>query len=87
MPYISRPKKIASAVALAGAALMAAAAPALAAGGSCETPLFTQPFASAGDTHNYVLAPGQTADNFEAEGWTLSGEDTDPQRRIGLESI
>jgi hypothetical protein len=40
----------------------------------CNTnPLLTQPFLSAGDTNYYTLVPGQTPDNFDGTGWTLSG--------------
>jgi hypothetical protein len=40
----------------------------------CNTnPLLTQPFLSAGDNNYYTLVPGQTADNFEGTGWTLTG--------------
>ncbi len=40
----------------------------------CNTnPLLTQPFLSAGDRNYYTLVPGQSADNFDGTGWTLTG--------------
>jgi hypothetical protein len=39
----------------------------------CQNPLLTQPFLSYGDSNWYTLAPGQTVDNFNGSGWTLSG--------------
>ena len=39
----------------------------------CSDPLLSQPFVSLNDTNWYTLAPGQTADNFDGSGWTLSG--------------
>ncbi len=39
----------------------------------CSPPQLSQPFASAGDTNFYMLAPGQTAGNFNGSGWTLTG--------------
>jgi hypothetical protein len=39
----------------------------------CSGPDLTQPFLSARDANLYTLAPGQSADNFDAGGWTLSG--------------
>ena len=39
----------------------------------CSDPLLSQPFVSSNDTNWYTLAPGETADNFDGGGWTLSG--------------
>lgn len=50
-----------------------AAAPAVAAPAQCSNPLLSQPFASWGDSNNYTLAPGESANNFTGTGWTLSG--------------
>ncbi len=47
--------------------------PAIANAVSCSAPTLTQPFLSWGDSHYYVLAPGQRPDSFTASGWTLSG--------------
>jgi hypothetical protein len=40
---------------------------------SCTQPLLTQPFLSTGDANWYTLVPGQTVDNLNGAGWTLSG--------------
>jgi hypothetical protein len=40
---------------------------------ACSTPALAQPFLSANDTNWYTLAPGETADNFDGTGWTLTG--------------
>jgi hypothetical protein len=40
---------------------------------ACVNPQLSQPFLSANDTNWYTLAPGQTPDNFNGGGWTLSG--------------
>jgi hypothetical protein len=40
---------------------------------ACVNPQLSQPFLSANDTNWYTLAPGQTPDNFNGSGWTLSG--------------
>jgi hypothetical protein len=53
-----------------------AASPALADQGGkvwCSPPQLSQPFASANDFNWYMLAPGQTPDNFNGSGWKLSG--------------
>jgi hypothetical protein len=54
-----------------------AASPAAAAAQSTNTPCsgaqFSEPFASLGDTNSYMLAPGQSVDNFAGTGWTLTG--------------
>ncbi len=39
---------------------------------SCSTPVFSQPFSPWGDTNLYALAPGQTVDNFNGNGWILT---------------
>lgn len=61
------------AVVLAGLA----ASPALAATTStgtlgCSAPPLSQPFLSANDSNWYTLAPGQTPDSFNGDGWTLT---------------
>ena len=85
MPYVIRPPRLRAAVAACAAALMVGAVPAAAATKSasgsaeitspsqCKAPVLTQPFLYVGDENWYTLAPGQSADNFEAKGWTLSG--------------
>jgi hypothetical protein len=80
MPYIVRPRRFPSgAVAACTALLVFGAASAQAASSpaketsQCKEPVLTQPFLYAGDSNYYVLAPGQTPDNFEGTGWTLSG--------------
>jgi hypothetical protein len=40
---------------------------------SCVAPTLTEPFASFGDTNLYAIVPGESADDFAATGWTLSG--------------
>jgi len=40
---------------------------------TCEAPVLSQPFLYANDSNFYTLAPGQTPDHFEGQGWTLSG--------------
>ncbi len=40
---------------------------------ACSDPLLSQPFVSSNDANWYALAPGETADNFDGGGWTLSG--------------
>jgi hypothetical protein len=40
---------------------------------ACVDPQLSQPFLSASDSHWYALAPGQTPDSFNGNGWTLSG--------------
>lgn len=40
---------------------------------SCASQQFSQPFLAWRDAHYYTLAPGQSVDNFDATGWTLSG--------------
>jgi hypothetical protein len=39
----------------------------------CTAPEYSQPFLYAGDLNLYTLLPGESADNFEGEGWDLSG--------------
>jgi hypothetical protein len=38
---------------------------------SCASPQVSQPFLSWNDTNWYTLAPGETPDNFDGNGWTL----------------
>jgi hypothetical protein len=82
MPYIIRPRKFPSGVVAACTALLVFGAASAQAATSpaketsqCKEPTLTQPFLYAGDLNYYVLAPGQTPDNFlpEGSGWTLSG--------------
>ncbi len=40
---------------------------------ACHDPALSQPFLSWNDTNPYMLVPGETADNFDGGGWTLSG--------------
>jgi hypothetical protein len=40
---------------------------------ACSAPQLAQAFSPIGDANWYTLAPGQTADNFNGIGWTLSG--------------
>ena len=37
----------------------------------CSAPALSQPFASWGDQNDYALAPGQTSDHFNGDGWLL----------------
>ncbi len=39
----------------------------------CTEPLLSEPFAAAGDANQYMLVPGQSPDNFDGTGWTLTG--------------
>jgi hypothetical protein len=39
----------------------------------CGTPELSQPFLFAKDLSLYTLVPGESYDNFEGEGWELSG--------------
>jgi hypothetical protein len=39
---------------------------------SCAAPQLSQPFLSWSDTNWYTLAPGETPDNFDGNGWTLA---------------
>jgi hypothetical protein len=55
------------------AAIPAQAAPKVQESSSCAQPTLTQPFLYAGDSNSYMLAPGQTPNNFAGTGWTLSG--------------
>jgi hypothetical protein len=55
-----------------------AAAPALAATSSvdtsgCSAPPLSQPLLSAGDNNWFTLTPGESVDNFDGSGWTLTG--------------
>jgi hypothetical protein len=39
----------------------------------CSNPLLSQPFLGSGDSNWYTLMPGESADNFDGNGWQLSG--------------
>ena len=39
----------------------------------CTTPALTEPFTAFGDTNQYALLPGESADSFTGTGWTLFG--------------
>ena len=79
MPYVIRPPRLRTAVAACAAALMVGAVPASAATSpaketsQCKEPVLSQPLTWASDSNYYFLAPGQTPNNFEGTGWTLSG--------------
>src|ERR1700730_6373736 len=80
MPYIIRPRWLPPSAAAACSALLAfGAAGAQAAQvqsfstAGCAAPLLSQPFATANDHSNYVLAPGQSEGEFQGGGWTLAG--------------
>ncbi len=73
------------ALALGAAMVACSAAPAHAAGlinlaslpliantTACTTPVFSQPFAPWDDTSLYALAPGQTVNSFNGDGWILT---------------
>jgi hypothetical protein len=53
--------------------LMASRPSAVVDAASCADPLLMQPFLAEGDANEYVLVPGQSPDNFDGAGWTLSG--------------
>jgi hypothetical protein len=62
------------------AALMAGlvASPALASTSSvdtsgCSAPQLSQPLLSVGDSNWYTMTPGESVDNFDGGGWTLTG--------------
>jgi hypothetical protein len=40
---------------------------------ACTAPTLSQPLLSIGDSNWYTLTPGETFDNFNGSGWTLSG--------------
>jgi hypothetical protein len=40
---------------------------------ACTAPTLSQPLLSIGDSNWYTLTPGETVDNFNGSGWTLSG--------------
>jgi hypothetical protein len=40
---------------------------------ACSAHALSQPFASEGDWNWYAYAPGESADSFDATGWTLTG--------------
>jgi hypothetical protein len=75
MPYIIRPRRSLSAIVACGALLLSAS-PALAEStekNSCEAPVLSQPLLSAGDANYYFMPVGESANNFEGTGWSLSG--------------
>jgi hypothetical protein len=39
----------------------------------CSAPQLSQPLLWAGDSNWYTLTPGESADNFDGSGWTLTG--------------
>lgn len=63
------------AVAFAAVAAGSAQAAPAATTSTCSQPdyTFSQPFASLGDSNTYTLAPGQSVDSFNGQGWTLTG--------------
>ncbi len=40
---------------------------------NCTPPAQCEPFSAFGDTNEYALVPGETADSFTGSGWTLLG--------------
>lgn len=58
---------------LAAVAAVPAQAATVADTSMCSTPVFSQPFLSLGDRNWYTLVPGQSDNNFDGAGWTLSG--------------
>jgi hypothetical protein len=77
-PYFSRrSRSIGACGAVAAMFAGLAASPALASTSQnviafCPPPQLSQPFLSASDSNWYMLAAGQTVDNFNGGGWTLS---------------
>ena len=56
----------------AGAVIALAAAPSVAsAAAPCPSYPLSQPFLAWGDTNQYTLFPGETADNVQGDGWGL----------------
>jgi hypothetical protein len=83
MPYVIRPTSIPGGALVACSALLAFGAASAQANSislgqtasetqACEEPPLSQPFSYAGDNSYYALAAGQTEDEFEGQGWTLS---------------
>jgi hypothetical protein len=68
-----RVRRLASAAILAATLSAIAAAPAAAFGPTCSTPTMTQAYAAWGDSSWYALTPGQTAGDFNGNGWILLG--------------
>ncbi len=68
-----RVRRLATAAVLAAGLSTIAAAPAAAFGPTCSTPPMTQAYSAWGDTSWYTLAPGQTAGDFNGNGWILLG--------------
>lgn len=77
MPYtVARPIRrdvslAAACLALVLAAVGFAAPAARADSSSCTAPALSQPFLGWGDSNQYALVPGESADNFDGTGWTL----------------
>lgn len=76
--------RLVAACGIASFLLAAAASPAMALEGSgtapvamdatsCTYPQLSQAFAWANDSRWYTLTPGQSVDNFDGSGWTLTG--------------
>lgn len=40
---------------------------------ACTVPAVSQPFLSVNDSNWYTLTPGESVDNFDGGGWTLTG--------------
>src|SRR5215213_4598440 len=73
-PFSSR-KSVRRSIAAASVAVLSvlAVAPAGAsAADTCTQPAVSQPFLSYGDSAWYSIVPGQTYNNFDGKGWTLS---------------
>jgi hypothetical protein len=73
MRHIDIPRRLGFVAAIVTVALLIGAAPALAEETPCVAQPFSQPFLFVEDTSNYILIPGEQADDFEGSGWELSG--------------
>lgn len=71
LPLFGRVFALAVGVAAIGSTSAQAATPADTS--MCQSAALTQPFAWAGDHHNYALVPGQDPGNFGGDGWALTG--------------
>jgi hypothetical protein len=76
MPYVIRPKRALATIA-GCAALALSSAPAQAAStsslaNSCVAPVLSQSLLSAGDANYYFMVAGESANDFQASGWSLS---------------
>ncbi|MBV8432641.1 MAG: hypothetical protein JO244_15865, partial [Solirubrobacterales bacterium] len=76
--FVVRTISLAAVLAAVSVLVTIAVAPAEAATSSvdtsgCSSPLLSQPFLAWGDSNSYMLVPGQTADDFNGQGWQLSG--------------